>query len=408
MDYNQKILVNLLSAAIRKKSIPIPDYKNINLNKIYKNARSHEVYELLYPLVKVLYGQNDAYKKLISEWCRMSVLSSVHQIIHIKQMGKIFNSFNHCSIPVIALKGLVLRELYPHPELRSMGDADILVHKEDITRSRQLLEKLGYIESGSNPVHIHFNHEKYPPIELHWALVNEKHIKTAADFQDKLWENTIWVNIAGEKVLALSAENQLMHICLHMAVHFTYRGFGLRQLCDLVLMIEYTKDSIDWYLFYESCKSYGIHTFVTAIFTVCSILFGIDLPSTLYLSPPSDSYYISLLIQDIFSEGVYGKDNITEINADSLLCRQNHKKWTTSRSKFFLELSFLFPPSKKLNERYSYAKKFCFLTPIAWIHRLFFSIFHYNLNFIKYISDFYSSIPISQKHHEVICWLNLK
>ena len=42
-------------------------------------------------------------------------------------------------MPVIVLKGLVVREYYPQPEQRSMSDADIFVKAKDLNKSKKIL-----------------------------------------------------------------------------------------------------------------------------------------------------------------------------------------------------------------------------------------------------------------------------
>ena len=40
-------------------------------------------------------------------------MSNVYQINHIKQISNILSIFNDKNIPIIVLKGLVIRDLYP-------------------------------------------------------------------------------------------------------------------------------------------------------------------------------------------------------------------------------------------------------------------------------------------------------
>jgi hypothetical protein len=408
MNNDQKELSAILSEAIRGRyNLTLKD-SNTNLKNIFDEARSHEIHTIIFPLIKKTYGNKDFNKELISEWSKISVLSAIHQIQHINQMKKVLHEFNTAGIPVIVLKGLALRSLYPNPEFRTMGDADILVHQEDMSKSKQLLIRLGYTENNSDLVHCCFYKEKHLPIELHWTLVNEAHIKTATKFQENIWNNTVSINMLGEQVLALSPASQLMHVCLHMAVHFLSNGFGLRQLCDFVLLFELEKRSIDWDFFYEDCKMNGIEKFVISIFAVCSQLFDIEIPNNNYLCKSEDSKYIDMFIDEIFSAGVHGKKDIARISSTSILRLQDCKNPNTSKNKFSIALSFLFPPPEKLDIRYSYTKKFYILTPIAWIHRLIYSIFRKNFYIFKKFTNFSSSLSISENHFKVIRWLNIE
>lgn len=405
MDTNQQILATLLSQSIHNQYTK--KIKDINLENIFQEAVFHEVQTLLYPLIKNLYATDITNLKIFTEWGNMAIIGGISQIQAMNEIRKVLSAFNNLGIQVIILKGLVLKRLYPRPELRSMCDADILIHKADVNEAKQLLLSLGYIEYSSNSIHIHFHHENFLPIELHWALINEDHIKTAKDFEDRVWENIVPINFSGAKAFALSSENQLLHLCLHMGTHIIKSGFGLRQLCDLVLVVEAEKNTIDWRSFYERSKINGIYTFVVAIFTVCNQLFDMELPNNEYFSFVEDSYFINILINDIFSGGVLGNKDISRINSNSILGAQNHQHPNNLNYNFIIALSFLFPSSKKLDKRYFYAKKLFFLTPIAWLHRFFYNLFSKNINTLEKILHFKASTSIAQNRSELIHWLDL-
>jgi hypothetical protein len=103
--------------------------------------------------------------------------------------------FNKESIPVIVLKGLVARDFYPKPELRTMSDADVLVNKEDLNRVKKLLKNLGYIESETTEVHIVFEHKEHYDIEVHWTLTDMSYFKGQPVFENQICGNAIKVKV---------------------------------------------------------------------------------------------------------------------------------------------------------------------------------------------------------------------
>ena len=54
--------------------------------------------------------------------------------------------FNKNNIPVIVLKGLVVRDLFPNPTLRTMCDADILVKEKDLENVIQMKNYYSMLE----------------------------------------------------------------------------------------------------------------------------------------------------------------------------------------------------------------------------------------------------------------------
>jgi hypothetical protein len=62
--------------------------------------------------------------------------------------------------------------------------------------------------------------------------------------ESKVWTHSVTKTIGDAYVLCLGTEDFLMHLCLHMAVHMRCGGFGLHQLCDLLLLAEQEGPSI--------------------------------------------------------------------------------------------------------------------------------------------------------------------
>ena len=74
-------------------------------------------------------NEDYAHDELAGEIKYPEVLVFVHTT---EQVSKIMKYAYENNIPVIVLKGLVVREYYPQPEQRSMSDADIFVKAKDI------------------------------------------------------------------------------------------------------------------------------------------------------------------------------------------------------------------------------------------------------------------------------------
>lgn len=406
MNKTQTIIISTLTASIRGEKVANLNIDNVNWLDVFEEANAHNITALLYPTLKDISQYIAIDEGLISEWRKTSLLCGIYQIRHIKQMCKVFENFKEANIPVIALKGLVIRDLYPHPEFRSMSDADILIHKDYIEIADKVLLNLGYYKDSSIEIHSTYNHTNHLSIDLHWVLVNELHIKTVADFDKTLWANTRTVTMNGLPVLALSLEYELLHLILHMASHLIKSGFGLRQLCDVVVFVEKDKDNIDWNLFFEKAKAYKIEKLVMTIFILCHELFSMDLPNKDSIQYFKRNQYIELLINELFSSGVFGKRNRIRLISTRLL-HDNYTNNEKSTRKINFIISFLFPSPKKLSKKYFYAKKYPFLIIVAWIHRIAYALGHNGLSIFEQIHSLYSTSTIARERLKLLRWLQL-
>lgn len=408
MDKNQKFLIDILSAAIRNEKISIHNTKEVNLKVVFDEARKQDICALLYPTIKKINEgkwQND---EVVSKWKKAAILSGIAQSRFANQMCKVFDQFKEKNIEVIALKGIILRNLYPKEDFRTMSDADILVHKNDIGNIKNILLNMGYIEESFDSKHSIFVHNNHLPIEVHWLTMDENYVRDSKYLEKTIWNNLITRKLCDTLVMAPSVENQIVHLCLHMASHMIYSGFGLRQLCDLVLLIEFNQDKINWDIVYEGLNKCKIVNFTSAIFEVCRKLFKFKVPDVLYKKELEDDQYIDILILHIFSDGVYGKINQKIDNTNLLLNYESSKKINKSLRSIKYFIKYIFPYKERFNKRYAYAQKYPIFIPIAWIHRLIFAIFisEYSLNEKSNLLN--SNISILGKKTELLRWLELK
>lgn len=139
-------------------------------------------------------------------------------------------AFCEAGIPLIPLKGGILREAYPAPHLRQMYDLDYLYRKEDQEKAHEVMVRLGYEPDKTGEYH----HDEYvkPPlltVELHRDLIPG--IFKVSRYFDWVWEKAIE---NAEGAWELPMEIQYLFFIAHFAKHMTERGgAGIRSLVDL-------------------------------------------------------------------------------------------------------------------------------------------------------------------------------
>lgn len=397
MDDIKTLFIECIASAVNGEKIYISYFDKIDLKKIIDKSNRHNVQALFYSSLEgnLKYIYSDSLYKLK----KYVLLSSVYQIKHINQVKKILEEFNTSNISVIALKGIVLRQLYPRPEFRTMSDSDLLVHSEDLQKSEKLLNKLGYIKFAVTKNHLSFKHKNFPNIDLHWTLNDKRVGSVIVDFDKQVWKNTIDIKIGNVDALSLSWQDTLIHLLMHMAGHTVNGGFGIRQLCDVVLVVEKKGNMIDWNSFINNIKSLKIEKFAYAIFKVCQELFKLKIPKQLKNIYTFDDAYLDMFIEYILSGGVYGKKDLKN-NYGVRIAYSSYKQNSSFIIGLFNQIiKIIFPGIKKLKKRFSYADKYNILLPVAWIN----NIVYYILKFKMFVL----SIPISRKKYKLYKYLEL-
>lgn len=409
MNNTQKQIIYMLSAAIRKKNVKFRSDEKINWNEVLEESEAHKVTPLIYSSINRAEALNIMDESTLNTLKKNVFKSSITQSSHIKNVASVLERFNNTGIPIIVLKGLVVRDYYPIPDLRTMCDADVLVHEEDLEKVSALMISLGFNqikEKDDHGAHIVF-YKGSTVFEVHWTLINDRFFKGDKSFEDKLWDDAMDVTVGGVKTKSLSLEDLAVHLCTHMAVHLAYSGFGVRQLTDLVVLVEKKGHLIDWKAFLNKSKECGVYTFAIAIFNICNRLFDMEIPKEIKGEKNIKNKYIEQLIQDIFDSGVHGKKSNDRVFAAEFAFDQGEGAADGSVSIIKKFMKLLFPPIRQMSDKYNYAKKFILLAPIAWIHHLIEGILNKDYNFSSKMKMATSTVSVANKRNKLLKELEL-
>jgi hypothetical protein len=404
LSENNKILVELLSAAIGKRTFYPDSHADIDWPGVLSDAEKHQVLPLLYPLLSEI-GLNMGLSGNILEGLRVtSLYDGKEEERKFFEMGKVLGCLSDANIPVIVLKGLIIRDLYPYPYLRTMSDADLLVRPEDMERAGNVLEGMGYKKGPIIEKHTDYSHTTLPHIELHRRLLAEIQSSYGGDFEEAVWSRAATVHIGGIEVLSLCQRDKALYLLLHMASHIISSGFGLRQLCDLVLVLEANQDVINLDELLKTASTLHIEVFAKSIFRICSLLFDLRLPQNIRSILAEDDLSDKSLMTVIFEGGVYGRNNSEDFAINRMIFYSGGQNPDADKLKFRYIRKIFFPVVDKLDIRYQYAKEHRWLLPVAWIHRLFYSLLRKDLD-LSFKSAVFKSIAPTENYKKRVALL---
>jgi len=400
MDYlniNQKSLIKILSSVIRKKRPDLPRDNNIDWQFIAVEALRHKVIPLVYFYLMQkpeVFISDEIEEKLRREY----IIEIAEQEKNYLAFGEILSKLTDSDIPVIALKGLFLRELYHDPWLRSMSDYDVLVKPEDLERIDALMKNMGYKKIKSEEKHYAYIHPVFMKVEFHKTLISEDKYENLNEFEENVWRNVIPFKVCGADVLTLDLTDHAIHIVLHMATHMKSGGFGLRQFCDWILFNETYGRVIDRDKFRCYIKSMGLELFTQVLFITCNRYFDLEVPNEWtaedeHLYEVADRFMI-----DVLESGAFGNDSNDRLTANRMLYYNGTGEARTLLQRILVILSLMFPKAEKMDTRFGYAKKNHLLLPFAWLHRFAYMVVRRDIDIyektaifkLKNISEIYN------------------
>ena len=153
---------------------------------------------------------------------------------------------------MLTVKGIICRELYPKPDYRISGDEDILVDKTQFEKCHKALLEFGmkpvkkginigteyevsYMKPGS-PLYIEVHKSLFPPESEVYGDFNRFFMRSA--------ENPARILAEGTEILSLDYTEHLFYLTCHAYKHFLHSGFGIRQVCDIIM---YSNTYEVWY-----------------------------------------------------------------------------------------------------------------------------------------------------------------
>lgn len=311
MNDSQRLIINILKNSLNNKKSEIYLQKMSIWNKVIKFAREHEISSLIYYLIERS-SLKCIDKHILNSWKADVIKSNMSQLKIESEINKIICGFNKMKIKIVLLKGLILKNYYLKPELRTMGDGDILIQEKDYKKAEKYLLEEGYaLYKEKNSVHQGFINENGILIELHWKLINnENYIADTEEFENNIWNRCVCSSIYGEYVYSLNNEDFLLHLFIHMAKHIRASGFGLRHLYDIALFIKRNYESIKWEEFYFMAKKNNALKFSKGILLIINDIFEVKIPREILNDNTIKKSDLNLLLEWVLSHGVFGVNNI--------------------------------------------------------------------------------------------------
>jgi hypothetical protein len=367
--------------------------------QLFNDSVAHQVHLLVFSEA-YKYGKN-VNPVIFENWRKSTLFQVLKYNERFAIIGSLLSAFECNNVPILILKGLYFRYLYKEPELRTMGDIDLLTKPHSLNDAINVIQSFGYIQSSKeDPKHLSFIHPQYMPIELHFSLFTESIRKVATDFNNEIWNSTTYYKTDEITFMIPSDSDQLIYCCIHMTNHFGKGGFGLRQLSDFNLLAKKVTETIDWSQLIERANKYGIGKFMEVLLYICHKLFNLNISDAIIDKYSKNEVYINQMIEAILDSGVFGtKNKKTTFDRSLATYMDKHEE----NIKIF-NIKYLFPPRSSLCNTYSYAQKHVILLPIAWIHRLIHNIFRTDLSLSDKIPD---SKSVSE-YARLFKWLEIK
>jgi hypothetical protein len=207
----------------------------------------------------------------------------------------ILMAFQESGIDAVPLKGAWLaKTVYSNIALRTMGDVDLWVQRNQLDAARKVMVSLGYSSHSraDRPQALQdaltgetqMFKTGAEMVELHWNVFPGEWLRHTARIDEQaIWQRTL--PHCGNNVRQLSPEDAIIHICVHLVVNHQMSASALRTMLDLDSVRQ--KLDIDWITIAQRARAWRVSTATWLALRMLRELFGdperkLPLP---YLSP---------------------------------------------------------------------------------------------------------------------------
>ncbi len=348
-DAVQKGVLGLIYSAVTGEKVTLPE--NFSLEQAMPQIKRHRLGNLAYyGAVNCGLDANLPQMRELSSITFKSVLVDEWQRRALKQM---FDAFEANGIDYMPVKGVLIKHIYPKPDMRLMGDADILIKMEQYDQIRKIMEQLGYafkVETSNELVWDHPNLH----VELHRYLVPDYNVDFARYYRD-CWRLGRPV-AEGVCRYEMTDENHMIYLFTHFAKHYRNGGIGVRHMLDLYVF-KRVKPNLDEAYITRELKKLKLYDFYCYVFQTLAVWFD----------GGEANAKTDLITDRIFTSGVYGS-HVGRAVFEAV----REKKTTGSNAKQVQRKKWIFAiflPYSNMCILYPVLKKLPVLLPVMWVVR---------------------------------------
>ena len=352
LNLHSRYLAALIGHSI-KGTTPEKSTIDINWDYLYELAQFHNVSALIFPCLSALDVPAEAYQKFNYIYHRLLAREARQEL----ESRRVFAALHEQGIEFIKLKGIVIKNLYPLPHMRTQSDVDICMSKENREKARPIMDALGYKLDGSIDYHDEYSKDKFFIYEIHSDLMS--HRSPLYSLFANPFEKAVPDKLNNGELM-LSNEYFYLNLVVHLYKHFISEGCGLRLFSDLYIFRR-SCENLDTTFITTTLKEYGLLEFHNTILELISCFFeGKDYNNDL-----------AKIANFIFESGEYGNSELKKLSW--LSSTRSAELTFTDKLSYFMHNWF--PGVKTMKRRYPVLEKAPFLLPVCWIRRIFYTVF---------------------------------
>ena len=330
---------------------------NIDYEAVYNELNNQAIISLTANIIHFLPIKDELlqrWKKAVYQHIFIGTMLSMEEA-HVLQLLK--------DVEVCIMKGSAAAVYYPHPEIRTFGDIDLLVHPKDYQHCIEIFIEDGFKTldperpTGRNIQLIKGRVE----VELHQSYFGGRFMQGADERDEQLFNamSTRQYKQIFNHMFPMFDDMYNGMILLHHFHRHILDGVGIRHLIDWMMFVSKVCDDEYWEKsFQKVAQQLDLEVFAKTITRMCQLYLGLQ--QTITWCHDVDKKNCELFMEYLFESGNFGKKK--QHNIDELILSKMSKRKDFRQEWLILQ--------KKGLENWNLVQRYPILSPLAWVYQL--------------------------------------
>lgn len=351
----EKLLLNLVSASLGYDTVSRTT-GDMDWPAFLSLCLRHETSGL------VLRGIHNSRDKLPKEVYRIlkkrHFRSVYYEAKHIPQITGLFQRFDDEDIPYLPLKGYVIRNYYPSPELRTMSDIDFLINENDIGRAHRTVLTEEFTFDHNTDRHLCYFKPPMLNLEMHRALYTSTEEIFKDGYPKYYHADNVWGRLRfcddKSRRLEMDRTDFFIHFMLHLVRHFIRSEVSVRHIIDYKLIKDRHHISLKEKVLSSYFHELGLETFVDCIDRLSENWFGHEKTDSLLDE-----------VGDFILKGYAQNDEMSVSKVVS--ANAANKRSGILFQKYLCAAGFFCPSAERIRKIYPKLGRSAFFLPLGYI-----------------------------------------
>ena len=347
MDLFQQQALALIKSALTGEPCDLEGQPDVTA--LVKLAAKHKIAALMYyGMTGTGLDATPAAQKLFMGCCQYLAVSEGQMAM----LQRLFTAFEEHQIDYLPLKGVLLKSIYPRPEMRRMSDADVLFRRDQYAAIQPILTELGFTYEYETDHEVVWKHPNLL-LEMHKRIVPRRD-KDLYRYFGNGWAHAV-ADAEHPYRYGFTPEMQFVSLFIHLVKHYRGGGIGLSHMVDLWVFRRHHPELDETIIRGELEKVY-LEQFYENVWETLLVWF----------EGAEATEKTDFITNVIFENGVYGTRERAHL---SYVAKAGHGEHARKNSYVSKLVQAIFPPKTSLQTKYPVLRRHSWLLPVIWVVR---------------------------------------